>query len=547
MRILGTHRVDFTTFQLEGRARRWWHSHLFGRPAGSSPLTWGQLTRLLLDRYIPHSQREELRFQFEQLQQGQMLVTDYEARFSELSRHALMILPTEAERLQRFVAGLHSGIQATMAREVEMGTSYQLVVKIARRIEGYRQRGREHMSRDKRFCYSRGISGARCGGRGNSVVVDRVYQSCIVTFCGYETRADLLLVDMTDFEVILGMDWLSPYHTILDCHAKTVTLAIPELPRLEWKGSSVSTPSQIISFMKARHMVEKGYLSYLAYVQDTTAETPVIDLVPVVREFSGVFTSDFPGMPPDRDIDFCINLAPAVFMDLMNMVFIPYIDSFVIVFIDDILIYSRSMEEHEQHLRVERRAIAYGSRHIKPHEKNYHVHDLEMDAIVQALKIWRHYLYGVSYEVYTDRRKVNVVADTLSRKAESMGSLAFISAEEMPLALDIQSLAKRLVGLDILEPSRVLACVVAQYSLLEQIRGRQFNDPHLLVLRETVLKGGSKEVTIGEDGVLRLQSLLCVPNADGLRERILEEVHNSQYSIHLGATKMYRDLRQHYW
>ncbi|XP_070056431.1 uncharacterized protein [Nicotiana tomentosiformis] len=141
---------------------------------------------------------------------------------------------------------------------------------------------------------------------GDYVAVDRIYRSCVVTFYGYETREDLLLLDMIDFEVILGMDWLSPYHDILDCHAKTVTLAMPELPRLEWKGSSVSTSSQVISFLKARHLVEKGCLAYLAYVRDTTAESPMIDSV---REFVDVFPSDLPGMPPDRDIDFCIDLA----------------------------------------------------------------------------------------------------------------------------------------------------------------------------------------------------------------------------------------------
>ncbi|XP_070050185.1 uncharacterized protein [Nicotiana tomentosiformis] len=108
-----------------------------------------------------------------------------------------------------------------------------------------------------------------------------------------------------------------------------------------------------------------------------------------------------------------------------------------------------------------------------------------------------------------------------------MGTLAFILEEERPLALDIQSLANRLVRLDISEPSRVLACVVAQSSLLEQINARQFDDPHMLFLRETVLQGGAKEVTIGDDGVLRLQGCLCVPNVDGLRERILEKAHGS--------------------
>ncbi|XP_009787925.2 uncharacterized protein [Nicotiana sylvestris] len=142
---------------------------------------------------------------------------------------------------------------------------------------------------------------------------------------------------------------------------------------------------------------------------------------------------------------------------------------------------------------------------------------------------------------------MNVVADAFSRKAESMGILEFISVEERPLALYIQSLANRLARLDILEPIRVLACIIAQSSLFEQIKVHQYDDPHLLVLRETVLQGDAKEVTISKDSFLLLQGHLCVPNIDGLREKILEEAHSSRYSIHSGSTKMYRDLRQNYW
>lgn len=94
---------------------------------------------------------------------------------------------------------------------------------------------------------------------------------------------------------------------------------------------------------------------------------------------------------------------------------------------------------------------------------------------------------------------------------------------------------------------QVLTCVIAQFSLFEQIKARQYDDPHLMVLREMVLWGGAKEVTIGADGVLRFQDRLCVPNVDGLRKMILEEAHSSRYSIHPGATNMYRDLWQHYW
>ncbi|XP_070054451.1 uncharacterized protein [Nicotiana tomentosiformis] len=136
MGVLESNRVDFTTFQLEVKAHRWWQSYLCSRPTGSPPLTCDQFVCLFLERFIPPSQREELQGQFERLQQGQMSMTDYEARLSDLYHHALMILPTDAERVRRFIAGLHYGIQVAMAREVEIGTSYEQVVEIARRIEG---------------------------------------------------------------------------------------------------------------------------------------------------------------------------------------------------------------------------------------------------------------------------------------------------------------------------------------------------------------------------------------------------------------------------
>ena len=77
----------------------------------------------------------------------------------------------------------------------------------------------------------------------------------------------------------------------------------------------------------------------------------------------------------------------------------------------------------------------------------------------------------------------------------------------------------------------------------DKIKGKQFNDEKLIRIRDKVLRGEAKEATIDEEGVLRIKGRVCVPRVDDFIHTILTKAHSSGYSIHPGATKMYRDLK----
>ncbi|XP_075110082.1 uncharacterized protein LOC142181216 [Nicotiana tabacum] len=255
---------------------------------------------------------------------------------------------------------------------------------------------------------------------GESVKVTRVYRGCIVSVQGRNTKADLIELEMVDFDVIMGMDWLSSCYAMLDCHAKIVRFQFPNEEVLEWKGSSASLVGKFISYLKAQRMIGKGCLTYLAHIINPESEPPALQSVLVVREFPEVFPDDLPDgslrmcvdyrqlnkvtiknkypLPRIDDLfdqlqgakyfskidlrsgyhqlrirkedisktafrtryghyeflvmSFGLTNAPAAFMDLMNRVFEPFLDTFIIVFIDDILLYSKSKEDHAEHLRI---------------------------------------------------------------------------------------------------------------------------------------------------------------------------------------------------
>ena len=321
---------------------------------------------------------------------------------------------------------------------------------------------------------------------GDTMIFERIVPGSGLVIQNKDFSANLIVLGIHDFDIVFGMNWLSKHRATLDCYKKEVRLVWLEEPGVIFRGIKKEITPNLINAMTSWKMLRKGCQGYLAFVVDRRQEGTQLEDITIVKEFSYVFPDDISGLPPDRAIEFVIELvprtepvsippyrmapaelkelkaqleellskgfirpstspwgalvlfvkkkdgslrlcidyrqmnratirnqyplpridelfnqlhgsrvyskidlrsgyhqlrvrendvsktafrmryghyeflvmpfkltnAPAAFMDLMKKVFSPYLDKFVIIFIDDILVYSGSPEEHVEHLRT---------------------------------------------------------------------------------------------------------------------------------------------------------------------------------------------------
>ena len=136
---------------------------------------------------------------------------------------------------------------------------------------------------------------------GERILHASIFKRCEVLVEGVILEANLISLEMNDFDVILEMDWLSNHQTLLDCFTKKIMFKKPRYSDLEFWGNRKFLSTCVISILDAKRLLHKGCKTYLAYVIDKSMPKVTLDDVPIVRELFDVFFEDLSSLPPEKN------------------------------------------------------------------------------------------------------------------------------------------------------------------------------------------------------------------------------------------------------
>ena len=144
----------------------------------------------------------------------------------------------------------------------------------------------------------------------STFIADFVFRGCDIMIKNQNLKADLIPLDMKEFDAILGMDWLSVHGATLDCPKKEVVFRTLDDTEVRFLGERRTSPVHMISALTAHKLLRKGCEAYLACVMTSEGSETELARIPVVRKFLDVFPEELPGLPPDREVEFSIDLFP---------------------------------------------------------------------------------------------------------------------------------------------------------------------------------------------------------------------------------------------
>nr|GEY22198.1 hypothetical protein [Tanacetum cinerariifolium] len=398
--------------------------------------------------------------------------------------------------------------------------------------------------------------------------------------------------DMYDFDIILRVDWLINHRATIVCHTKSVIFGDLDKPEFVYQDSQLGLLASLMdtssdgpsleTHLAVRDFSDLQGAKFFSKIDFKSSyhQLRVKELdIPKTAFCTRYGHYEFLVMP------FGLTNAPAVFMDLMNRIFHKYLDKTGgilghIVSADGITMdpakveaiakwprpktvtevkrnvkfvwneeREKSFEELKKRLvsapiltlssgsvgfqiysdtskkglegvlMQHGKVIAYASRQIKPYEENYPTHDLELAAVVFALKIWRLYLYGETRDIFTDHKSLKYI---FTQKELNMRQRRWLELlKDYDINIQYHPIKANVVDDALSRKSRMLTNLQIEPEIIKDLE-------HM-------------------DIELCIRDRLCVPRDPTLQEDVLSEAHSSPFSIHLGSTKMYRDLKQHFW
>ena len=217
---------------------------------------------------------------------------DYVARFTELARFADDYVATDVAKVRRFENGLKLSIRARIVglRLQDMDSMVGTTLTIEREL------GLEVETLEEPF-YVSSLLGIRARIR-------MIGRDCELEISGTQLTVDMRNMDMSEFDVILRMDWLITYRVVIDCERMRVTAYTQDGTRVVFQGDKHDIFPQTVYESRCQGQLA-GWLASLTLEDEVR---PDLDIPRVVCEYADVFPDELPGLPPHRDVYFDIEL-----------------------------------------------------------------------------------------------------------------------------------------------------------------------------------------------------------------------------------------------
>ncbi|GJW43137.1 putative reverse transcriptase domain-containing protein [Tanacetum coccineum] len=525
---------------LEGVVRliRWFEKMEIVFHIRNCPEKYQRAHELMTEVYCPINEIQKIESELWNLTVKNNDLAAYTQRFQELTMICTKMVLEEEDRVEKFIRGLPDNIQGNVI--VVEPTRLQDAVRIAnnlmdQKLKGYAVKNAENKRRNE--CpklknqnrgnqvteEAKGKAYVMGGGKANpdsNIVTDVSYaveladgrisetntvlRGCTLGLLGHPFNIDLMPVELGSFDVIIGMDWLANHHAVIVCDEKIVRIPYGDEVLIVQGDRSD----------KGKKLNEEEHVEHLKLILELLKKEELYAKFPKCEFW---LSKSEKAKAAFQLLKQKLCSAPILALPEGSENFVVYYDA--------------SRKGLSAVLMHREKVIAYTSHQLKIHEKNYTTHDLELGAVVFALKMWRHYLYSTKCVVFTDHKSLQHILDQKELNMRLHRWVELLSGYDCEIRYHsgkANVVADALSRKECNKPLRVEAIKEEKYGTED-------------------LCGMIKNQEPCADGMLCLRNRSWIPCFGDLRTLIMYESHKLKYLIHPGSDKMYQDLKKLYW